>query len=412
MRNLVMIIGGGILQVAAIEAAKKLGFSTLVIDQDLNAPGCRLADYTEAVSTKDIQGALRCARAFNRRYGIAGVFTAGTDVSYTVATIAHELKLPGIDPQSALNATDKFRMRKCLKAASVPCPEFGCAYTLEEALARAAAIGYPVVIKPVDSMGARGVRRIDSPDELCGQFSETLTHSGRYSTPAIIVEEYMHGPEVSIDTLVDDEGNIHILTIADRHIAMSPFFVEWGHSVPSLLSQAEQEDVIAVMKKAIRAVGITLGAAKADIKVTPQGAKIGEITARLSGGFHSQYTDPLATGMQSTTAALKLATGLAFSASDVTPRYERVAIERALIPKPGRICMIKGIAQAKQVPGVFDVIMTKEVGDIIEPLTSNIGKAGHIICSGQTRQDAEQSYYEAKSYITIETVEEQQQVVV
>ena len=76
-----------------------------------------------------------------------------------------------------------------------------------------------------------------------------------------------------------------------------PYFIEIGHSIPSALPEEKLAQAFDVMKRAIRAVGITRGAAKADIRITNRGAVIGEITARLSGGFHSQYTDPLATGM-------------------------------------------------------------------------------------------------------------------
>ena len=94
--------------------------------------------------------------------------------------------------------------------------------------------------------------------------------------------------------------------MADRHIENLPYFIEMGHSIPSCLPQEQLDDAFDMMKKAIKAIGIKNGAAKADIKITSEGARIGEITARLSGGFHSQYTEYLATGMNSTRAAVQL----------------------------------------------------------------------------------------------------------
>jgi biotin carboxylase len=252
-------------------------------------------------------------------------------------------------------------------------------------------------------MGARGVRRIDTEEELRAFFATSISFSGHYEEPAVIIEEFMDGDEISMDTLVDEKGDIHLLTIADRHIMFPPYFVEIGHSIPSQLPQEKRDDAFRVMQKAIRAIGITRGAAKADIKITAEGAKIGEITARLSGGFHSQYTDPLATGMNSTKAALDLALGKPLDIADITPRFSRVAIERAIIPESGKIIAIHGIEKARQIEGVFDIFLTKEVGDEVKPLESNIGKVGHIIAYGTTRDDAEKACQQAKNTIEVIT---------
>ena len=394
-KKLVIIVGGGVFQVPAIREAKALGLDVFVLDMDENAPGFEFADHKGIVSTKDIEKAILCVKEYADSFNIVGVFTAGTDAAFTVANIAAELGLPGVEPENAFKATDKFKMREALKKGGVPHPAFALARNYEEARDRAIELGYPLVIKPVDNMGARGVRRIDSDKELLAQFKKSISFSGSYSDPAVILEHYMSGAEISMDTLVDENGDVHLLTVADRHIVGEPYFIEIGHSVPSQLSEIELLDAFNVMKKAI-----TRGAAKADIKITQEGAKIGEITARLSGGFHSQCTDPLATGMNSTRAALKLALGEGLDKELITPKHNYAAIERAILPEAGKIKEIKGIEEAKQVPGIFDVILNGKEGDVIEPLTSNIGKFGHIIAYGKTREEAEKAYKKAKACLS------------
>jgi len=404
MNELVIIIGGGIFQLPAIREVKKVGYEVLVFDKDPNAPGFALADYCECISTKDIPSAIKCAQRYSVTHTIKGVFTAGTDVAYTVASVAEALSLPGIRPSAALYATNKYLMRSRLSEKGVPCPRFFQARTVEEACSSALGIGYPLVIKPVDNMGARGVCRIDTEAELREQFNKSISFSGNYASAAVIIEEFMDGVEISMDTLVDKRGQIHLLTIADRHIMFPPYFVEAGHSVPSQLSQEKLDDAFRLMQKAIQAIGITCGAAKADIKITSEGAKIGEITARLSGGFHSQYTDPLATGMNSTKAALDLALGNPLDKNDITPRFSRVAIERAIIPhQSGTIVTINGVEEARQINGIFDIFLTKQVGDETNTLMNNIGKLGHIIAYGNTRNEAEAAYSKARAMIEIIT---------
>jgi biotin carboxylase len=401
MEELVIIVGGGIFQVPAIREAKKMGYQVLVLDQSPEAPGFSDADHCEFVSTKDIAAARACARAYARTHRVVGVFTAGTDVAYTVASIAECLGLPGISPEAALHATNKFLMRSRLSEHGVSCPRFFMARSCEEACSAARSIGYPLVIKPVDNMGARGVRRIDTEAQLREQFDTSIAYSGNYAEAAVIIEEYMDGAEISMDTIVDETGRIHLLTIADRHIVFPPYFVEIGHSIPSRLAQEKLDEAFELMQKAIRAIGITCGAAKADIKITSSGAKIGEITARLSGGFHSQCTEALATGMNSTKAALDLAVGKALDIKDITPRLARVAIERAIIPESGKILKIEGIENARNAEGIYDVILTKKEGDSVRSLENNIGKIGHIIASGNTYTEAESAYERARSMITV-----------
>ncbi len=403
--EIIMIVGGGIFQVPAIRKAAEMGYSTLVVDIDGGSPGAELADYFENVSTKDVDGAISAAKKYGER--IKAVFTAGTDVSYTVSKVAEALSLPGISPDTAIAATNKFIMRDVLSKAGVPVPRFASASSLEEALAKAGGIGYPLVIKPLDNMGARGVRKISCSDELKEEFEESKKFSGRYGfEKGVILEEYMEGPEVSIDTLVDRNGRMYVLTIADRHISGEPYFIERGHSIPSLLPKEKLDDVVAVMEKAVNAIGIRGNAAKADIKVTLEGAKIGEITARMSGGFHSQYTDPLATGMDSVKAALMLALGKDIDPMDITPKYDRTAIERAIIPdKDGRVVSITGVEKAKKIEGIYDIFITVNEGCYYRRPTSNIGKAGHIIAWGRDRDEAECRVKEAMSVVKIKIEE-------
>jgi len=395
-----MIVGAGVMQEPAIRIAKSLGYAVIATDIVPTAPGLQWADHSGMVSKFDVEGHVEFARSCRDRFDLRGVLTIGTDASCAVAGVAAALGLPGVSPHTAFMATNKAAMRRRLKERGVPCPDFREVCRLDEALAAADELRYPVVIKPVDNMGARGVRRIDAPDLLREFFLVSIANSR--SGPAII-EEYMDGPEVSIDTIVED-GEVHLLTIADRHIAHAPYFVEIGHTIPSALAPEMLDDVFDVMQQGIRALGITIGASKGDIRVTKDGAKIGEMTARMSGGFHCQYTDPLATGMNSIKAAIDLAVGERLDPADITPRWHRAAAERAIHTEPGAVVAVEGIDEARAIPGVEHIFLNVAEGDVVEPLTSNIGKPGHVISSGDTRAEAIAAAERALATIRIVTV--------
>jgi biotin carboxylase len=394
-----MIVGAGVLQEPAIRTAKSLGYAVIATDIVPTAPGLRWADRVGMVSKFDVEGHVRFAESCRDEFDLRGALTIGTDASCAVAGVAAALGLPGVNPESAFMATNKAAMRRRLKRCAVPCPEFREVRQLDEALAAAGDIGYPLVLKPVDNMGARGVRRIDTPDELRDFFGATVSNSREGSA---VVEQYMEGPEVSIDTIVE-RGEVHRLTIADRHIAHAPYFVEIGHTLPSALPASVLDDVFDVMCRGIEALGITTGASKGDIKVTSDGAKIGEMTARMSGGYHCQYTDPLATGMNSIKAVIDLAVGNRLDPADITPRWRRAAAERAIPAEPGTVTAIEGVDEARRLPGVEHVFIDVAEGDVVAPLTSNMGKPGHVITSGATRDEAVAAAEQALEAIQIIT---------
>ena len=108
--------------------------------------------------------------------------------------------------------------------------------------------------------------------------------------------------------------------------------------------------------------------------------------------------------MRSTKAALDLALGRPLTHDDITPKHRRIAMERAILPVRGIIESIGGIEEARAVDGIFDVFLTKRAGERMFPLTSNIGKVGHIIAHGETYGEAEAAYEKARACIRINTI--------
>ncbi len=396
----IMIIGGGILQIPAIQTAKEMGLTTIVTDYNKEAYGLKLADFPIVMSTKDIEGSVRVARAFNDQIKINGVFTVGTDASMTVAAVAAALNLPGIKFDNALAATNKLKMRQRFKTMGVPSPEFFGCWTLDEAVEAFHQLKAPVVIKPTTNMGARGVKRVDELKDL-----EEAFQSAKMNSPSgeIIIEEYMEGSELSIDALIFN-SKIYIAGIADRIIQYEPYFVETGHILPSNQPSEIISEAISVMKQGIRALDIEMGAAKGDIKITKSGVKFVELAARLSGGFMSAYTYPYATGVNLIQNAILIALGQ--EPEDLTPKYHRVSMERGLIPKSGIVKSITGVEEGERVKGVKNIFLNVQEGDVVKDPTNNIEKSGHIIVVGETREEAARIIDEAYEKIKIDTAKE------
>ena len=377
----ILILGGGTMQLPAARIARRKGWKVFVAARDIEGPVRSQADEALEIDLQDREAVAAAAMRLKERYGLDGVFTAGTDFSTTVSWVAERMRLPRTPYSVALNATDKARMRARFRAKGVPCPRY---YTLEGEAAGDPPSGFefPLVVKPVDNMGARGVRRVDGPEEYAAAVGSALAQS---RSRRVIVEEYMEGPELSLDAVVY-RGQATVCGVADRHIFFPPFFVEMGHTMPSdldpgLLRQAEE-----VFAAGIRALGIRNGAAKGDIKITPEGPAVGEIAARLSGGYMSGWTFPLSCGVEVTEAALNIAVGL--PPGDLQPRYSAVAAERAFISIPGRIRALEGLAAVRQIEGMAELFLRVRVGDRVRLPQNNIEKCGNVITRGLTRAKA------------------------
>lgn len=386
----VLILGAGVMQIPAIRIAKELGWRVAAADGNASAAGAGLADRFCHVDLKDLPGLEAAARELAADGGLEAVFTAGTDFSASVAHLAERLGLPGIPPEVALRASNKLAMRAAFEAAGVPSPRFAALGAAEAGEGRAAALlaakglELPLVVKPADSMGARGCRLVRCEAELADAIGDAVRYS---RVGSAIVEEYMEGPEFSIDALVEGD-RIVLRGFADRHIFFAPYFVELGHTMPSAYPEAVKAEVLRVFEAGVRAIGIRRGAAKGDMKWCPKRgtAMVGEIAARLSGGYMSGWTYPYASGIEVTAEALRLAAGLGLEDGEVDRGW--VSAERAFISIPGVVASLHGAREAECLPYIKDLFYRVGPGDeCVFPL-NNVQKCGNAISQAPTREEA------------------------
>ncbi|MCL2243019.1 MAG: ATP-grasp domain-containing protein [Treponema sp.] len=403
MKETIIILGAGVMQGPAIRIAKELGYYAIALDGSSSAPYIHMADRFEQIDLKDKEAIETFARSLQSECVHLGIMTAGTDFSASVAWTAEKLGLPGIPYEAALNASDKSRMRECFKKNGLPSPDF---FTITEDILRSIpqneisplarlshsllpaprSLSFPLVIKPVDNMGSRGCRRVDSIEEFykAAEVAIGFSRSGR-----VIVEAYMEGPEFSVDAIVY-HGEITICGLADRHIFFPPYFIEMGHTMPTQINTDKQEAILDTFRAGVRALGLAgkenIGAAKGDIKLTENGPMIGEIAARLSGGYMSGWTYPYSSGVQPVRAAILAAMGR--KPDCLIPEKTETCAERAFISIPGTVKAITGAEQAKNLLYVNDFFLRITEGGKVSFPENNVTKCGNIIASAPDRETA------------------------
>ena len=392
----IMILGASILQLPAIRKAKELGLSVVAVDMNPLAVGF-LEDgiEREIISTLDIPAVVAAAK----RHAVDGVMTLASDMPMrTVAAVARELGLVGISEETAEKATNKASMRKALREGGVPIPEFYRVSSEEEFRAAVQKLPAPFIVKPADNSGSRGIVKIEDKSD-----TEQLLAAYRYSRSHarggdVVAEEYMTGPEVSVETLTVD-GICHIVQITDKITTGAPHFVEMGHTQPSGLPEDTLLRIAEVARAANRALGIDNGPSHTEVIVTEEGPKIVELGARLGGDCITTHLVPLSTGVDMVASCLRIALG---ESPSLTTREGRGAAIRYLRAKPGKILSIDGCREAETLPGIAQVSIVHGVGETATEIESSSDRLGFVIASASNREEAVRRCEDAVEKIKIE----------
>lgn len=382
MTKKIMILGASILQLPAIQKAKEMGLQVVVVDMNPAAIGFNETQIEkEIISTIDISKVMDAAI----RHKIDGIMTLASDMPMrTVAAVAKEMGIVGINEDTAMKATNKACMREALMKNNVPVPKFYKVSNRTEYIFAVSQFNSAFIVKPADNSGSRGIVKVgDLSDHnfisYAYDYARTSSRNGD-----VVVEEYMKGPEVSVETLTVN-GECHVIQITDKITTGSPHFVEMGHTQPSRLRDDIKRKIADVAIRANKAIGITNGPSHTEIIVTNDGPKIVELGARLGGDCITTHLVPLSTGIDMVENSIKIALG---EPIDVYAKYSKGSAIRYLSCPKGKIKSITGIEEARQMDGIRQVSIVHGVGTIVGEIESSTDRVGFIVAQGDTASDA------------------------
>lgn len=384
-----LIIGAGVEQIPAITLAKKMGLYVITSDLNPNAPGFKYANNYFIASTYDSEQTVKEAIRFNKNVRkINGVITIASDIPLTVAKTAKALGLPGNTIETATLAQDKLLMKEHFRNYGVPIPYFIQIQNKNQLKKIVKERDFPLVIKPPDSRGARGVLLLNKNTNIdwAYEYSKSFSPTGR-----IMIEEFLEGPQISTESFIYDNFSI-TPGIADRNYGYlnkySPFIIENGGTVPSQLPQTVQDAVKKTAELAASVLGIKRNSAKGDMVFTKTGPKVIEIAARISGGYYATNEIPLVTGVNLVKHVIEVSLGIKPDLSELIPKNKMVIIQRYFFPKPGLIKEITNISKVKKLAFVKLLNIYVKSNDIIGKIENHPGRAGVLIVSGKNYQEA------------------------
>ncbi|MEV4641944.1 ATP-grasp domain-containing protein [Actinoplanes sp. NPDC049548] len=318
-------------------------------------------------------------RALHEQAPFSAVFTVQEEGVIAAALLNDALGLGGTGLDTVTLLTDKWRMRRHLAEHSADAVPAKLGGTLDDITAFGAAVGYPIIAKPVAGSASIGIQRIASRDEAEAAYA-TLTDLG---VRRFLLEEYLEGPEISVDALSFDGHHVPI-AIAEKITGTN--HVEFGHVIPAPLDGDIEDAVCRTLADFLDAVGLRNGLSHTELKLTPKGPRVIEGHNRRGGDRINTMT-ALVHGIDLEES------GLAYAAGELRPLTARppAAGAAAVIffeAEPGRLIRVDNVDEVKNHPAVKEFHINFAEGELIPRVRWSLDRAGYLVVAASSAAEA------------------------
>jgi len=376
----ILILGAGRYNVPSIQAAREAGFTTLVADKNPDAPGLKAADRALPIDLNDCDSLCRSVAQYGGVNGVVSMAEVGVRAA---AEISARLGLPSISKEAAANATSKAAMRRCWQNTGYS-TSFEVVASLDEARSAVDRLGhFPLIFKPDRSFGgSRGVTRVQHAQEIAEAFCSA--QSGGLPNTEVVIEYWVEGSEHSAEVLIW-QGQTSLLCIGQKVKSLPPYRVDVSVQYPAPLSLIRESTVADMCHQAVTALGLTQGVAHIEFGYTDQGPVLFELGARCGGGHTPQIAHHVS-GVNEFVEACRIACGV--PPTQFAPSCRRGADYRFLVFPPGVAEQIDIPSSITTDKHVMDAGVTVRPGEVIRPLQTTSERAGFIVTTAETMQEA------------------------
>jgi biotin carboxylase len=373
-----LILGGSRISCEIVKRAQEMGIYVMVTDwyPIEKSPAKQIADEAFLVSTADVDAVVQLIKEKK----VDGVFTGFTDsVLPYYARICEKAGLPcyGTEEQFEI-MINKRKYKELCRKFGVPTVE---EYKIDESFQDEDfdRIKYPVLVKPADNSGARGVTICRSKEELKEAYNKAISFS---QSKEVLVERYIEGKEVTTFWLFRD-GEIYLTALGNRHVkhnqeGVIPLPV--AYTFPSVYLDKYQREVVPRVKEMLRSIGIKNGMMFMQCLVEDGNCIVYDIGYRLTGSLEYKLLEKVC-GYNPLDMMIKFALTGSMYEGDlealINPNFDQYAANITFLVKPGVIGKIIGVEEIKKVPGVIDAVLAHVEGDEIPE--SAIGTLKQIV---------------------------------
>lgn len=395
------------------DAAEKLGVE-ICAAVDMKQELAEYWNYPLGVDFSNPEQTVQAIKEFAQNKPIGAILTVDDSGSSIAAEASQELGLGHNSPEAALAARDKYLMRSKLQEAGIKVPAFSLHYfaagsTLDQSSHNEIArrIEYPVVVKPLNLNGSRGVIRADTPEgftKAAARLSQIMqTMSPPSEEIPYLVESYVDGLEVAVEGLLDN-CRLHILAIFDKPDPLiGPYFEETIYITPSELPPDVQEQIASSCSAAAAAIGLREGPVHAEIRINNQGVWLIEIAGRSIGGLCSRT---LQFGIESSLEELIIRQSLGMDFEALKRQDFASGVMMIPIPERGMLRGISGIQDAERVDLVEKVEITARLNYSLIPLPEGDSYLGFIFARGHSTKSVESALRRAHKKLDFDILPE------
>lgn len=400
VKDKILLILGGVTPMCEIaKEAKKMGAIVYVTDYIENSPAKKLADKSFMVSATDVDAVVELCR----REHVDGIITGYVDMLLPYAEeICRKLGLPfwGDSRNIAMCINKNLFKDACEKSGLpvVPWKKITKDTTVEEL-----GMPFPIVIKPSDSSGSRGVFKCYSEKD----YYTYLGESSKFSKTGVLLAERLMNPnqEFSAYYMIRD-GKAYLSGVGDRFVGIldkniAP--VGQGMRMPSVKLDGWVKKVHPLMEKFFADNNMRQGYVFVQGFYEEGAYYIHEIGYRLNGGFTYKIIEQFS-GYNQVQELIKFVLNGDMDASEVeksNPYFDGVGFVYTLYLRPGTIASISGIEEAKKAKGVFDVITYHAVGHTVTSKGTSASKFANILCGGETIEALKETLHKVKNAVNV-----------
>ena len=371
----ILVFGVGELQQSIISRAKKMNLYVVGIDPCEDAYCKGDCDAFEVVGGQDFNGTIDVAK----KYNVSAIVTAATDKPLVMmARVAKELCLPFYSVETAEWSTDKFQMKQRFLEGGVPCARGRLIHDAGEAQD----LNFPLICKPRDNSGSRGVKLCRSLSELDSCIKEALEVS---KLDTVLVEEFIEGREFSIESLHYD-GKSEVIQFTEKKTTEFPYNVELGHKQPANLTDDHRNQIRDIIVKIAHCMHFENCPSHTELKINERGIFVIETSPRLGGDYITSTLTPLSTGINLEDQLLHIALGEPVDTT--TGRVDKASAVCFFSLPEGKVKAIDPkINEVESWPNIQNFLFKLKVGDKVNKITSSLNRYGQFIVNGECRSE-------------------------
>lgn len=379
-------------QEVGIRKAKELGLKVLGIDSNPEASGLALCDEVMICSFNNFEEILREIELL--KIDLVGVVSTCSEAGMPLAAeIREKFNLPGPGKEMTSRLMRKEIQRQVWAQANVPGPKWRVCQTLSDVRQACTEIGYPLIMKPTDSSGSRGVAKVASEGEVEEAFHKALGFSG---SQKVLVESFMDGVEFAIESLVV-KGEVYILAVSEKKKVEGTRETVASEYIAPQCSLESLERIKKVVTEAYVAIGYQNGVGHAEVILEESGfVGLVEVAGRGGGFTVFETYVPELTGVDFPLLATQLALGHEVSLEEVV---QKPAVLKFFPSQEGVVTDIQGLEDARAKPGVIVDTFVK-IGDVVGGAKADGDRLGFVLATALSYAEARATVDKISSEIT------------